>query len=99
MSPENLYRALRKRINFKKAGFIMILLLALQRICQAQEDDLKFFLVERLDGKPLGKIRNMTQDPRGYMWFAGEDKGSEQSGLGCLYKFDGNRITAFRHDS
>ena len=66
---------------------------------QAQENDLKFFLVERLDGKPLGKIRNMTQDPRGYMWFAGEDKGSEQSGLGCLYKFDGNRITAFRHDS
>ena len=86
-------------MNLKKAGYIMFLLLAFLRMGQAQENDLKFFLVEGPDGKPLGKIRNMTQDPRGYMWFAGEDKGSEQSGLGCLYKFDGNRITVFRHDS
>ena len=49
-------------MNLKKAGCIMFLLLAFVRMGQAQENNLKFFLVERLDGKPLGKIRNMTQD-------------------------------------
>ena len=86
-------------MNLKKAGCIMFLLLAFIRMGQAQENDLQFFLVEGPNGKPLGKIRNITQDPRGYMWFAGEDKGSESSGVGCIYKFDGNRMTVFRHDS
>ena len=45
----------------------MFLLLAFLRMGQAQEDALKFFLVEGPNGKPLGKIRNMTQDPSGYM--------------------------------
>ena len=69
-------------LNLKKTGYIMFLLLAFLRMGQAQENDLKFFLVEGPNGKPLGKIRNITQDPRGYMWFAGEDKGSEASGVG-----------------
>ena len=36
----------------------------------AQPSGLKFNLVEGLNGKSLGGVRNMTQDPYGYMWFA-----------------------------
>jgi len=82
-----------------KALWFTLVFLATGLDVMAQENDLTFFLVEGLNGKPLGKIRNITQDPRGYMWFAGEDKESGQSGVGCLYKFDGNRITVFRHNS
>jgi signal transduction histidine kinase/ligand-binding sensor domain-containing protein len=86
-------------MNLKKAGYIMFLLLVITRIAQAQNAELKFHLIEGPNGKPLGKIRNITQDPRGYMWFAGEDLGSEQTALGCIYRYDGYKITAFRHDS
>ena len=90
----------RKPMNLKKTRYyIMVLLLVVLRMGYAQENDLEFFLVEGPNGKPLGKIRNITQDPRGYMWFAGEDKGSEAPAVGCIYKFDGNRMTVFRHDS
>jgi len=58
----------------------------------AQNNDLKFNLVEGPDGKLPGKIRNMTQDPNGYMWFASE--GDE-----CIYRYDGNKITVFKHDN
>ena len=57
----------------------------------AQSNDLKFNLVEGPNGKPLGKITAITQDPHGYMWFCGQDEH-------CLYRYDGNRIISFRHD-
>ena len=57
----------------------------------AQTNDLKFNLVQGPNGKPLGRVRNMTQDPHGYMWF------SAQRGK-CIYRYDGNRFTVFRHD-
>src|SRR6478672_4591760 len=59
--------------------------------CGAQNNDLKFNLVAGPNGKPLGKIRNIIQDPHGYMWFAGE-------GEKCIYRYDGNKMTIFRHD-
>lgn len=59
--------------------------------CAAQNNDLRFNLVEGANGKPLGKINAITQDPYGYMWFAG-------NGENCLYRYDGNRMISFRHD-
>ena len=57
----------------------------------AQNNELKFNLVEGPNGKPLGKINAITQDPHGYMWFLGQ-------GEQCLYRYDGNRMISFRHD-
>ena len=59
--------------------------------CEAQNNDLKFNLVEGPNGKLLGNITAITQDPHGYMWFSGQ---SAQ----CLYRYDGNRMISFRHD-
>ena len=40
----------------------------------AQNNELKFNLVEGPNGKPLGKINAITQDPHGYMWFSGQER-------------------------
>ncbi|MFN8256286.1 MAG: two-component regulator propeller domain-containing protein [Bacteroidales bacterium] len=61
------------------------------RLCIAQNNELQFIKIDGPNGKPIGKIRNITQDPYGYMWFSGE-------GENCIYRYDGIRITAFRHD-
>ena len=58
----------------------------------AQSNELKFNLVEGPNGKQLGNINAITQDPHGYMWFAGQ---SAQ----CLYRYDGNRMISFRQDT
>src|SRR4026208_833541 len=57
----------------------------------SQNNDLKFKLVTGFEGKPLGKITAVVQDPHGYMWFCGQD-------AMCLYRYDGNKIIVFRHD-
>ena len=69
---------------------IILLLLNLQWAF-AQNTDLKFNLVVDPNGKPLGKINAIAQDPHGYMWFCGQDEK-------CLYRYDGNRMISFRHD-
>src|SRR4029077_13139576 len=61
-------------------------------IGQAQNNEIKFNLVEGDNGKALGQINAITQDPHGYMWFSGQGKN-------CLYRYDGTRMTAFTHDS
>src|SRR5688500_15309265 len=58
----------------------------------AQNNEIKFTPINGVNGNPIGKIRNITQDPHGYMWFSGED-------AKCIYRYDGNRIIAFRHDN
>ena len=57
----------------------------------AQSGGLKFNLVEGPAGKSLGAVRNMSQDPHGYMWFAAQ-------GGKCIYRYDGIRYTIFKHD-
>jgi len=57
------------------------------------QGQLNFTLVKGPNGKGLGKIRNMSQDPYGYMWFAGEGEGAS-----CVYRYDGNRFLTFRHE-
>ena len=78
-------------MELRKAVYIMFLLLIFIQMGMAQNADLKFYLIEGPDSKPIGKIRNITQDPHGYMWFSGE-------GEDCIYRYDGTRITAFRHE-
>lgn len=56
-----------------------------------QNTNITFNEVQGVNGRPIGKIRNITQDPYGYMWFSGE-------GERCIYRYDGNRIIAFKHD-
>ena len=58
----------------------------------AQNNEIKFNLVEGNNGEPLGNITGITQDSYGYMWFTGQQ-------AQCLYRYDGNRMISFRHDS
>ena len=77
-----------------KVKFSIITALLLQLIIHeiiAQNSELQFKLVEGINGKPLGKINAITQDPHGYMWFVGKTES-------CIYRYDGTRITAFRHE-
>ncbi len=57
----------------------------------AAQDNIQFTLVQGTNGKPLGKITAITQDPLGYMWFCGQ---AEK----CLYRFDGFRTVSFKQD-
>jgi ligand-binding sensor domain-containing protein len=78
-------------MKFKITITAIIFLLVILQHGTAQNNDLKFNLVEGSNGKPLGNITAITQDPHGYMWFSGQ---SAQ----CLYRYDGNRMISFRHD-
>jgi len=77
-----------------KVKFLIAFLIPAHFFCssQAQNNEIKFNLVEGDNGKALGQINSITQDPHGYMWFSGQ-------GAKCLYRYDGTRMTAFRHDS
>ncbi len=75
-----------------KIGIIVIILLSVAKESETQSTNLKFSLITGTDGKPLGKIRNMTQDQYGYMWFSGEDKK-------CVYRYDGVRTVTYKHDA
>ncbi len=57
----------------------------------AQNGVLQFNPVKDNNGKPLGKILNMVQDKNGYMWLASETNQ-------CIYRYDGSRMTAYKHD-
>lgn len=56
-----------------------------------QNDVIRFTSLSGINGKPIGKIRNITQDKYGYMWFSGE-------GEQCIYRYDGNRLIAYKHE-
>ena len=68
--------------------FFLIILCALT----SHEQEIHFNIVEGNNGEPLGQINSITQDPHGYLWFSGQ-------GAGCIYRYDGVRMIAFRHDS
>ena len=78
-------------MKFKITITAIILLLVILQHGTAQNNELKFNLVEGPNGKLLGNITAITQDPHGYMWFSGQS-------AGCLYRYDGNRMISFRHD-
>jgi len=72
--------------------FFHVLLLLSVKDGSAQIQQIKFNLVEGPNGKRLGNITAITQDPHGYMWFSGQE-------AECLYRYDGNRMVSFSHDS
>jgi signal transduction histidine kinase/ligand-binding sensor domain-containing protein len=78
-------------MKIKAVIIIMFIICVISKNVPAQNSDIKFTPISGVNGKPIGKIRNMTQDIHGYMWFAGEDEK-------CIYRYDGNKIIAFRHD-
>ena len=63
-------------------------------LCQEQSHEyaLNFHELEGLYGKHLGKIRNIAQDPYGFMWFSGEDEK-------CIYRYDGIKLKLYRKDN
>jgi ligand-binding sensor domain-containing protein len=69
----------------------IIFLQSLFFYCGAQNNELKFNLVEGANCTRLGNITAITQDTNGYMWFSGQN-------AECLYRYDGNRMISFRHD-
>lgn len=77
----------------RKTAWIISLLFVFSatRLSWSQGKDLKFTVINGPDGKPIGKIRNITQDPHRYMWFSAE-------GPDCIYQYDGVTITNFAHD-
>ena len=79
-------------MKFKITISAIILLLVILQHGTAQNNELKFNLVEGPNGNRLGNITAITQDPHGYMWFSGQE-------AECLYRYDGNRMISFRHDS
>ena len=70
---------------------VIIFFQLLANYCAAQNNNLKFNLVEGNNGKPLGKINAITQDPNGYMWFASQ-------GQNCIYRYDGNQFITYKHE-
>lgn len=57
----------------------------------AQENTIKFSLVEGVGEISLGKITGITQDPKGYMWFTDQDKS-------CITRYDGYTMRSYRYD-
>ena len=70
----------------------LLLLLHLPFFSTAQNDKIKFNLVEGNNGEPLGQINAITQDPNGYMWFNGQENN-------LLYRYDGVRMIAYKPDN
>ncbi len=81
----------KKSMKWRIRVFFIVLSQVFFYQCIAQSNGLKFNLVEGPNGKSLGAVRNMTQDPYGYMWFAAQ-------GAKCIYRYDGIRYRIFRHD-
>jgi K+-sensing histidine kinase KdpD len=76
--------------NIPYCGIIFLLLFLHAAI--AQNNDLKFNLVEGPNGTPLGKINAITQDRFGYIWLAGNGNKckptEEGTGLGLSMSYD-----------
>lgn len=80
---------LRSIRNYWSAPFVLVLLSVLHGY--GQHDAFVFAEVEGILGRPLNKVRSVTQDTNGYMWFAAE-------GEKCLFRYDGKHLTIFRQD-
>lgn len=59
-------------------------------VLEGQEQ--RFARIDAEQGKPIGKINAIDQDPHGFMWFLG-------TGERCLYKYDGWRITRYGQEN
>jgi signal transduction histidine kinase/DNA-binding response OmpR family regulator/ligand-binding sensor domain-containing protein len=77
---------------YKSVLFIACVFAALALSAQdPSQYELNFRELDGMHGRSLGKIRNISQDPFGYMWFSGEDEK-------CIYRYDGIKLTLYRRD-
>lgn len=75
-----------------KAKLLAALPIFLQLIflsSQAQDQQIKFNLVEGNNGKPLGQINAISQDQNGYMWFCGQR-------ANLVYRYDGVKWIGYK---
>jgi len=70
---------------------VVIILLVRVGSSYAQPPNLKFILVQGPEGKPLGHVRNIAQDPNGYIWLAAQN-------AKCVYRYDGINFKVFKHE-
>ncbi len=70
---------------------IIILLCLIPVYCIAQTQEIKFNLINGMNGIFLGKINSITQDRDGVMWF------SDQTNR-CITQYDGNRMIRYQHN-
>ena len=73
-------------------GCILLAVLLVPTLVKAQDNPIKFTLVEGVGEISLGKITGITQDANGYMWFSDQDKS-------CITRFDGYSMRSYRYDA
>ncbi|HEY3386279.1 MAG TPA: two-component regulator propeller domain-containing protein, partial [Saprospiraceae bacterium] len=70
---------------------LIIIFFFLPAYFNAQTKEIKFNLINGVNGIFLGKINSITQDQTGAMWF------SDQTNR-CITQYDGTRMTRYQHD-
>lgn len=70
---------------------VILLLCLVPVFCIAQTQEIKFNLINGMNGIFLGKINSITQDKDGVMWF------SDQTNR-CITQYDGSRMTRYQHN-
>lgn len=83
--PARTFRRLIQYILFLLTGLLSLL-------ASAQNNTIKFTLVDGVGEISLGKITGITQDANGYMWFTDQDKSA-------LTRFDGYSMHSYRYDA
>ena len=71
--------------------YLFICLLFLTGYTTAQTQEIKFNLINGMNGIFLGKINSITQDKSGAMWFSDQTNRS-------IIQYDGNQMTSYQHD-
>ena len=71
--------------------YLFVCLLFVSGYTSAQTQEIKFNLINGMNGIFLGKINSITQDRKGAMWF------SDQSNR-CITQYDGNRMIRYQHN-
>jgi len=71
--------------------FIYVSVILALNVHAQEKTPVVFNEIKGVGGKPVGGIRGISQDPSGYMWFAGEEKK-------CIYRYDGIQMTVYQQD-
>ncbi|WP_169749140.1 ligand-binding sensor domain-containing protein [Flavihumibacter petaseus] len=76
----------------RKSSLLLLSAMLCSLLATAQQEQIRFNLVESVGEISLGKITGITQDPQGYMWFTDQDKNA-------LTRFDGYSMKSYRYDA
>ena len=72
--------------------YILLCLVCISTTSRAQTQEIKFNLINGMNGIFLGKINSITQDKNGTMWF------SDQTNR-CIIQYDGSRMIRYQHNA